>query len=367
MENNRLEAVIDTASLKHNYKILTQNTENSRVISVIKANAYGHGAVECAKVLSECGCDMFAVACVDEGIELRNGGISADILILGVTPVNQMELVSSYGFIQTVPSVEYGELVAKTGVNIRCHLKIDTGMTRIGLYCHSEKDFEASYRRAKKILEIPNIKCEGVFTHFACADTRDTELTNKQFDAFNGFCNYCKIRGLELGMRHCCNSAATVRFPQMHLDGVRLGIMLYGLSPNPEEMPVPQLKLCMTLKANIVQISHVKKGDTVSYGGVFTAPEDMDVAAVSIGYADGLHRVLSGKASFVVNNSKAPVLGRICMDMTMCDVTNIDCKVGDSAFIFCDSQTPDELAALAQTIGYELVSAVSHRVKREYI
>ena len=251
---------------------------------------------------------------------------------------------------------------------MRIHIKIDTGMSRLGFYCHGEEDTAAAYEAVRDALEKnKSLKCEGVFTHFACSDEPYDSMTRRQFGAFSAFCGLCEKGGLGLGMRHCCNSAAIVNFPEMHLDAVRAGILLYGLSPNPGVTDAAGLLPCMTLKANVVQLSHIRKGDTVSYGAAFVSDCDMTVATLSVGYADGLLRALSGKADVVIRGKKAKMVGKICMDMCMADVSDIDCEVGDEAVIFGDGQSADRLAELAGTIKYEILCSVRNRVSRRYI
>ncbi len=366
MLKNRAEVVVNTANLKHNFIKIKNLAGSARVISVVKANAYGHGAVCCARTIEECGGDMFAVATAAEAAILREGGIKSDIIVLGVTLGEDKKLLSEYNLIQAVPSEAYANELLELGKKLRIHIKIDTGMTRLGFYCHSENDIQSAYASISRVLSNKNFVCEGVFTHFACADMFEVDMTEKQFERFVTLCDYCEANNLRLGMRHCCNSSAIVRYPKMHLDAVRAGILLYGLSPNPDTINADDFLPCMSLVTNIVHVSHIKKGDTVSYGASYVCKRDMDVAVLSVGYADGLHRVLSGKASVVINGKKAPLVGKICMDMCVADVTGIDCSVDDTAIIFGEEQRVDVLASLAETINYEIVSNINERVIRTY-
>lgn len=340
----------------------------SRVISVVKADAYGHGAAECAHIIERCGGDMFAVASADEGAALRRSGIKSDILVLGISTAEEQKRLHEFDLIQSVASREYADELGGLGYPVRIHIKIDTGMSRLGFYCHAKEDAEAAYRAVRDALDNnKSLKCEGVFTHFACSDEPDSPMTRRQFSAFSAFCGMCENGGVRLGMRHCCNSAAIVNFPEMHLDAVRAGILLYGLSPCPGSTAASGLLPCMTLKTNVVQLSHIRRGDTVSYGATFVSDRDMTVATLSVGYADGLLRALSGKADVVIHGKKAKMVGRICMDMCMADVSGIDCEVGDEAVIFGDGQSADRLAELAGTINYEILCSVRNRVSRRYI
>lgn len=367
MLKNRVEAVINTANLKHNFNLIQSMANGSRVIAVVKADAYGHGAVECAHVIEECGGDMFAVASAEEGAALRRSGVRGDILVLGVSLPEEQKLLYEYDLIQTVPCIEYANTLASGGVPVRIHIKIDTGMSRLGFYCHGEKDVETAYESVMKALSSPYLHCEGVFTHFACSDIPDNPMTAVQYGMFTKFCDYCASHGLNLGIRHCCNSAAIINHPEMHLDAVRAGIILYGLSPSPSDISVKNFLPCMSFVTNVVQLSHIKKGDTVSYGACFTADRDMTVATLSVGYADGLPRTLSGRCQVVINGKKAGLIGKICMDMCMADVTDIACAAGDEAVVFGDGQSVNVLAEIAGTINYELVCSVRNRVNRRYI
>ncbi len=368
MLKNRAEAIINTENLAHNFKKIRAMAGGSRVISVVKADAYGHGAAECAHVIERCGGDMFAVASADEGAALRESGIAGDILVLGISTAEEQKRLHEFDLIQSVASREYADELGALGYPVRIHIKIDTGMSRLGFYCHGEEDTAAAYEAVRDALEKnKSLKCEGVFTHFACSDEPYDSMTRRQFGAFSAFCGLCEKGGLGLGMRHCCNSAAIVNFPEMHLDAVRAGILLYGLSPNPGVTDAAGLLPCMTLKANVVQLSHIRKGDTVSYGAAFVSDCDMTVATLSVGYADGLLRALSGKADVVIRGKKAKMVGKICMDMCMADVSGIDCEVGDEAVIFGDGQSADRLAELAGTINYEILCSVRNRVSRRYI
>lgn len=368
MLKHRVEAVINTENLKHNFKLIRLLAGESRVISVVKADAYGHGAVECARIIEGCGGDMFAVATAEEGMELREGGIRGEILVLGVSVPENIELLYKYNLIQAVDSEEYADVLAEYGKPIRIHIKIDTGMSRLGFYCHGEEDIPDAFCSVMSVATHPSLMIEGIFTHFACSDMPESTMTRRQFGLFKGFCDYCEQNGLDVGIRHCCNSAALVNYPEMRLDAVRTGIILYGLEPDPKLTPCSGLLPCMSLVTRVAQVTKIKKGDTVSYGAAFMAERDMTLATVSIGYADGLLRRLSGRADVLIRGRRAPLVGRICMDMCIADVSNIECKPGDEVVIFGEGQSANELAALAGTINYEIIcNAAGKRTVRRYI
>ena len=368
MLKNRVEAVINTANLKHNFALIRSLACDSRVISVVKADAYSHGAVECARIIEECGGDMFAVATAHEGAELRLGGIKGDILVLGISLGEDIALLNRYDLIQAVDSAEYADEIAKASVDIRIHIKLDTGMSRLGFYCHKCADIPQTFLLVKNAVSHPSLRLEVIFTHFACSEEQDNPMTCRQFEVFRSFCDYCRQNGLDVGLRHCCNSAAIINFPEMRLDAVRAGIILYGLEPDPDLMEKSGFLPCMSLIAGIIQITKIKKGDTVSYGAAFTADRDMTIATLSIGYADGFSRSLSGIGDVLINGVRAPIIGKICMDMCMADVSNIDCAVGDEAIVFGDGKSVNELAELEGTINYEVIcNSVRLRTVRRYI
>lgn len=367
MSEKRAEAVICTDNLRKNYRFISGLVKGSKIISVVKAEAYGHGAVEVCRILQSEGCGIFAVATADEGLELRRAGIESDILILGVTPVSQAEILAENKFIQTVNSREYAANLndARTSAPIRAHIKIDTGMSRLGIYCHGVEDCGRAAEDVLFIHSLPHIKAEGIYTHFACSDD-DPVMTTRQFDAFCAVCEEAKKRGAKVGMRHCCNSAAILNYPEMHLDAVRAGILLYGLAPDGKDDA--RLLPVMRVVARVSQITELKKGDTVSYGAAYKAQKAMRAATVSIGYADGLPRRLSDKADVIIRGKRARIIGRICMDMCMVDISDIDgCEPGDEAEIFGGEVTANELAEKMGTINYELLCSVKNRVPRRYI
>ncbi len=366
MNGERVAAVINTENIKKNYRFAANLAGEAKVIAVVKADAYGHGAPEVCRALESegCRCSMFAVATADEGERLRRAGIKSDILILGATPANRAGELSEYGFIQTVNSRDYAEALSASGKTVRAHIKVDTGMSRLGLYCHGEEDLTHCLGDIGYINSLKNIKCEGIFTHFACSDDTSSPMTENQFRIFTALCGECENVGIDVGMRHCCNSAALLNYPHMRLDAVRAGIILYGHTP--DGFDNSGLFPAMRLVSAVTQVGRLKRGDTVSYGAAYTADRGMDTAIISIGYADGFSRLLSGKAQVAVNGRRADIIGRICMDMCMADVTGIPCAPGDEVEIFGGEISVNELAAKMGTINYELLCAVSGRVHRVY-
>ncbi len=357
----RAEAHISLKAIKQNIINLTSGAaDDTKILAVIKADAYGHGSVNIAKYLNKEGIKNFAVATAEEGEELRNAGITGMILVLGKTAPELAEKLINFDLTQTCDRVDYAYSLASKG-KIKIHIKIDTGMSRLGFYCHNKDTIEKCANSVEPLFNIKNLTVDGIFTHFA--DTDDEEYTRNQFGVFKGIINELEKRGHNLGIRHCCNSAATSAYPYMHLDMVRLGIGLYGL-----ERSVPNLKMhpAMTVSARIASISEQQCGDSVSYGRTYTANSTKKIAVVSFGYADGMPRLLSNRFSVSVNKCKVPIVGRICMDMFMIDVTGIECSEGDRVTIFGSGDEVSEMADIIGTINYEIVCGINKRVPRIY-
>lgn len=360
---NRTWAEIDLNAIIENYNRIRSVT-TSKVCCVIKANGYGHGAVELAKVYQELGADFFAVSNIEEALQLRNNAISTPILILGYTSVECAELLSTHNISQCVYSLEYAEKLNSQGELVNVHIKLDTGMGRIG-FRPDELD------RALKACQFPNLITEGVFMHFAVADESvdGLEYTRKQFDLFQRGYMYLESKGISFSIHHCANSAAIFDYPEFHLDMVRAGVVLYGLKPSDKVVNLPELKPAMTLKSVISHIKEIDEGESLSYGRTFIADRKMKVATITIGYADGFWRANgNGKYSVVINGKFAPILGRICMDQMMVDVSNIDCQCGNQVIVFGteENNCADEIARINGTINYEVVCAVGERVPRAY-
>lgn len=364
---HRVKAQVDMHLIRNNFKYIKELVApKSRVMAVVKADAYGHGASKVSRQLQRLGCTDFAVACLSEAQSLRESGVKGNILILGPTAESLASDIAKGGFAQTVDSAEYAENLARVG-RIRVHIKVDTGMSRLGLYCHTAEDVCRCADEIQRIASEKNISVDGIFTHFADSDSDDRSFTDRQFAVFCALLDELKRRNVRVGLRHCCNSAATLKYPEMRLDMVRAGIILYGLMPS-KSISDPNIHPCMRLTARVCAVHGLKKGDTVSYGCSYTAKEDTRVAVISVGYADGFSRVYSGHSVIRLNGKVFPTVGRICMDLCMLDIgTNFPCSVGDEAVIFETAEDIDRLADIMGTINYEVLCSLKHRVYLKYI
>ncbi|MBE6738359.1 MAG: alanine racemase [Ruminococcaceae bacterium] len=374
----RTWAEIDLTAARMNFEAIKKHIGNSKVCCVVKADGYGHGAQKLANLYSKLGAEHFAVSNIDEAVELRESGIKEPILVLGFTPVKLAAKLSAYNIEQTVYSLEYANELSKacekSGVSIDVHIKLDTGMSRLGFMCQSFPEDTQSIDDIEKTCKLPCLKIQGVMAHFAVADEGEAgkEFTNAQFDAFNTAIKLLADRGISFRLVHHANSGAIEYYRDTHRNMVRAGIILYGLAPNPaidNEIP---LKPAMTLKSTIAHVKKLRKGASVSYGRTFVADRDMVVATVPIGYADGYLRAISKDGYMGIKGKSAKILGRICMDQTVVDVTDIpDVKIGDEVVIFSDGNdgapTVNDLAKFADTINYEIICAVSKRVPRVYM
>ncbi len=348
--------------------------ENTKIMSVIKSDGYGHGCVEVAHKLIECGTDCFAVACADEALMLRKHGICVPILVLGYTPIETIDELLDNDITFTVFDVNFAKELSKKAVakNItaKIHIKIDVGMGRIGfLYGYTTSDDNCTIEDIVKISSFKGITMEGIFTHFPCADEDDTELTLQQFGTFQKLISVLKNKGITFDIKHCCNSAALIRFPQMHLDMVRPGIILYGCYPS-EYCDTGKVKLSpvMELKTKVTNIKTLDAGHRISYGGTYVTDTNTKLATLSIGYADGLYRNLSNRYEIMVNNQKAKIIGRICMDQCMIDVTNVNnITVGQTVTVFGKDNSVEICSQLNGTISYETLCNIGKRVSRVYI
>ncbi|MBP3702303.1 MAG: alanine racemase [Lachnospiraceae bacterium] len=365
-------AEVDLNAIRHNISEVKKNIDKkTKVMAVIKANAYGHGAVRTAEALEELA-DAYGVAIVEEGKELREAGVDKMILILGYTHPDLFEEVITYGLSQTVYEYEaaklLGEVASEMGKTARIHIKVDTGMSRIG-FIPTRENAEI----VKKISMLPGIEIEGIFTHFARADETSIEPARKPFAAYMQFLDWLMELGVNPGIRHAGNSASIIGFPESNLDMVRSGIITYGIYPSHEvQKDVLKLIPAMELKSRVSYLKEIEPGTAVGYGGTFIAEKKTRVATVPIGYADGMKRDLSGKGSVLIRGQRVPIIGRICMDQFMVDVTEIqNVKEGDCVTIFGrDGQeeiTVDEIAELAHSFSYEFLCSVSERVPRKYI
>ena len=365
----RTWAEINLDNLKYNFKNIRARTEKTaKIMAIIKADGYGHGAVQLARALKKEGADCFGVALCDEGIQLRKHGIEEDILILGVVPENKIEEALDFNLTPAVTSLDFAKkLNNKAEERVKIHIKVDTGMGRIGFQCTEE-----SVNIIKEISKLKNIEIEGIFTHFATADEENEEKTLKQFEKFMDFISKLEKEGIHIPVKHCANSATVLRFPQMHLDMVRPGIILYGYYPSGYMKNMKNkfidLKPVMTLKTMVTNIKKLEEDTEISYGGTYTGKKDDSIATLGIGYADGLLRMLSGRLTVEINGEKFKQTGRICMDQCMIDVSNANnINTGDEAVIFGECNSADKLAEICGTISYEILCMIGKRVPRVYL
>ncbi|HIU48261.1 MAG TPA: alanine racemase [Candidatus Avimonoglobus intestinipullorum] len=370
--NSRTWAEINLDALAHNMQNIRAATDkNAMVMAVVKADAYGHGVLECAKVLLENGADRLAVSCMDEAIQLRRAGFSVPVLILGALFEDEADDAVKYDITPTVFSKASAKLLSdaavKQGKTAKAHIKIDTGMARIGYVAGI--DDAAVVAEILEIAALPNLELEGIFTHFATADERQEDYTRLQFARFMKLCNMLEEAGLYIPVRHAANSAAVMMYPEMHLDMVRPGIILYGFYPS-EEVDRTRLALekVMTVKSRVTMVKQLGKEHGVSYGKEYITSRDTKIATVPIGYADGYTRLLKNKAKMIANGKIVPVIGRICMDQCMIDVTSVhNISTGDEVIIFgTDTITADDLAKMLGTISYEIICMIAKRIPRVY-
>ena len=368
---------IDLDAIQHNLELIRSLTGDAEIMCVIKADAYGHGVEQIALEYQRMGVNWYAVSNIEEAVELRRCGIRGDILILGYTPHKVTRLLSDYDITQAVFSEEYAEGLSaaamELGVTVKCHIKADTGMGRIGFNCRSDAFTCDQLDPCQRVCALPGLEVNGIFTHFAVADEgEDGEaFTRSQYRAFVSLTEQLAQRGITFRWRHCCNSGGILEYPDMHLDMVRPGIILYGLCPSSVLRGRFDLRPVMHLRSVISMVKPLEAGATVSYGRTFTAPRDMVLATAPIGYADGYPRILSNNQEVLLHGQRVPIVGRVCMDQLMLDVTGIEgVKPGDRITAFGidgDGEiTVDELADKMGTINYELICRMARRVPRVY-
>lgn len=374
MAEKILWAEVDLKAIAHNIIELRRITNrNSRLMAVVKANGYGHGSVEVARCALDNGAELLGVARIDEAVKLRNEEINAPILIFGYTPPPFYEEIIKLDLTQTVYSLRTAESLSSFAVSnkrrIKVHIKIDTGMGRLGIL----PDSGSALRVVESIVGLPGLEPEGIFTHFSMADSLDKAFSIRQFEIFMEFINSLRGEGIEFGVKHAANSAGIIDMPETHLDMVRAGIAMYGLYPSGETMNYKtSLMPAMTVKSMIIHLKDVPAGFKVSYGATYETKKPTTIATVPVGYADGYSRLLSSRGQMLIRGQRAPIAGRVCMDLTMLDVGNIaGVKQGDEVVILGKQKdaeiNADEIASLIGTINYEVVSSLTERVKRVYI
>jgi alanine racemase len=365
-------AEVDMDKLAHNMREIRRIAKSKEIMAVVKADAYGHGALDVAPVLLENGADRLAVAVLSEAIELRRGGIECPIMILGFTPPNLIDEILRHNIEQTVYSYELAKELSKMAQKknkiVKIHIKVDTGMGRIGYLPNEE-----SIREIYKISKLPNLILEGLFSHFSSADDENKDYTKIQIERYNWFYEKLKEKGVHFNVRHAANSAAIIDLPENHYELVRPGIILYGYYPSNEvKKERINLKPVMSLKTNVVHIKEVSPGEYIGYGRKFRAEKHSIIATLPVGYADGYTRLLFNKAKVIINGKFAPVVGRICMDQCMIDITDIEgVKIGTEVILIGEHTNnkfnADDVAKLLGTIKYEIVCMIGKRVPRVYI
>lgn len=360
---------IDLKAIEHNFDIISGLIDKgTKKCAVIKADAYGHGAVKVATLLKD-KADYFAVASIGEALEIRNAGITLPILVLAYTsPLCFGDLID-YGITATVYTYEdaliLNEKAKEMGKEAKIHIAVDTGMSRIG-FDYSDESAEI----IKKITDLPYIFTEGIFSHFAKADFKDKTHALAQRDIFDAFLRKLSEKGADIPVKHLYNSAAVVSFGSRY-DMVRMGIVLYGINPFDHETEIPDLKPAMTVKTHVIHLHTVEEGTGVSYGHLYVADKKRTIATLSMGYADGLKRRLSNKGYFLINGKKAPITGRVCMDIVMVDVTDIeDVRIGDEAILVGKSGereiSAEEYGKMYGSFAYEVLSTFMPRVRKIY-
>ena len=371
----RTWAEVNLDHLRHNVEVLRRNLpEGCRFLGVVKADAYGHGAVPISRELEQLGAGYLAVSNFEEALQLRRADIKLPILILGYTPPEFARREAALSITQEVHSLDYGRQLSEhltgSGLSLNIHMKIDTGMSRLGFFAYDRPE---TIPELLALHDLPNLHTEGIFMHFAVSDTPDQDdYTQLQYRRFMAVVTALEQAGIRPEIVHCANSGATIAYPQFAHDMVRPGIATYGLDPSGDLRGMADLRPLMSLKTTIAAIRPFSPGITVSYGRTYETPSDRLIAVCPVGYADGLPRRLSNHVNFLIHGRRAPQVGRICMDMCMVDITEIpDVQVGDTVTLIGrdgdQENTWDDWADQLDTISYELVCDINKRVPRVYI
>ena len=358
---------IDLDTIEKNFDALKALTkEGVRAMAVVKADAYGHGAVQVAEKLKD-KADFFAVATAREGVELRENGIEKPILVLSYCAPAEYDLLLRYGITPTISSASDARILngkaVGLGINCKIHVAVDTGMSRIG-FC----DDESGITQIKEIAKMQGLTIEGIFSHFAKADYEDKTSADRQTKRFEDFVSKLEKEGVNIPIKHICNSAGLIEFNVQHYDMVRMGIALYGMYPSDEvQKSKVELTPAMKVVAHVIHIKDIDEGTTVGYGESYVATEKRRIATVSIGYADGYNRSFSGTGYVMICGKKAPVLGRVCMDLVVVDVTDIpEVKIGMPATILGDGISAEDLGRMCGSFNYEVVCNFAKRVTAVY-
>lgn len=368
LDNKRVFAEINLSNIAENVVNIKKSLDkNTKLMTIVKAYGYGHGALEVAKICIENGADWLGVAIVSEAMELRNAGIKEPILVLGSITENNIHHIIENDITQTIFSYETAKKLSKIAEKLNkfanIHIKIDTGMSRLGFLPTNE-----TIKEILKINELPFIKITGIFTHFSTSDEIDKSFSINQFDTFTEFTKKLEQNGISNIMKHISNSGAILDLPKYNLDMVRAGIIIYGLYPSEQVSKNIPLKPAMTIKTHISFIKEVDELSSISYGRTHTTRVKSKIATIPVGYADGYARNLSNRGRVIVNGQYAKIVGNICMDQFMIDVTHIDdINIGDFVTLIGDGISVEEVAKLQNTINYEVVCCIGKRVPRIYI
>jgi len=362
-------ADIDLSAIEYNFRQVRKIVKNkTKILVVLKADAYGHGAIRVAKKLKSCGVEYFGVATVLEAIELRRSKIDTPILLLAALSSGEFPVLIRYRIIPTIADLEtaicLNRELNRFGKKIPIHIKIDTGMGRIGVWHKDSMGF------VKNLSKLKNLIIEGIYTHFPIAD-KDEKFTDSQIRLFKELINDLEKNNIHIPLKHTANSIAVIRYKHSYLNLVRPGLMIYGLYPEIKSKKIMRLKPAMNFKTKISYLKNVSAGRSISYGRTFIAKKNTKIATLPVGYADGYNRLLSNKAEVLVRGRRCPVVGRICMDHTMIDVSAIDAKLGDEVVLIGRQGkleiSAQEISRLCFTIPYEVVCWISKRVPRIYI
>jgi len=363
-------AEIDLDAIAFNVRAFKRHVgERVEIFAVVKANAYGHGAVPVARAALDAGATRLAVHRATEGVELRRAGLAAPILVMGYTPPSGAEMIVRHDLTPSLITREFAEAISAEAARmckvIPLHVKVDTGMSRYGLMPGEVVDF------ARGLTELPGVKLEGLFTHFATADSADPAHVRRQLDTFRQVVTAVESADIHVPLRHAANSAATLRLPEVHLDAVRIGIAMYGMAPSDEWSPAFEIHPALTLKSRVSRVCVLPPGSGISYGRTFVTQRETPVALVPVGYGDGYHRILSNKSSVLIHGQRAPMCGRVCMDQFVVDVTGIEGARQDDEVVLVGRQgeaeiRAEEVAKLAGTINYEVTTSLLPRVVRVY-
>ncbi|HEX2938776.1 MAG TPA: alanine racemase [Ruminiclostridium sp.] len=372
----RTWAEVDADCIAFNYHAIRNYIhEGCKFMAIVKADAYGHGAPFVAGEFEALGADYFGVSNMEEALQLRNSGIKKPILILGYTPSEYAGEMISKNITQTVLDLQYAKELSKAaqsaGGTLKTHIKIDTGMSRIGFLYHDAENNSGSVNEILEVSSLPALDLEGIFTHFAVSDEPEKGFTKIQFARFMDIIEKLSQKGLNFRLRHCCNSAGLLNFPEMQLDMVRPGIILYGMTPS-EGMPLPiELKPTMALKTVISQVKTLAGGTAISYGMKYVTDGEKRVATLPVGYADGFARCLSNRADVLICGKRARIIGRVCMDQCMIDVSEIDEAAENKVVTVIgrdggDTVSMEEIAGFMGTINYETACLIGKRVPRVF-